>query len=77
MTEKLEALNEGDTDTFTYCPSPKCPHCAEDFNIREEEAWHLYDESEEHEVECPSCHLAFKVYSHASWLFSTDEQEDD
>lgn len=72
---KFAALDAGDWLEFSGNSSPKCPHCGDDFNIRECESWHLYDENGPHEVECPSCDLVFQVSSSATWCFSTDEQE--
>lgn len=60
---------------FSGNSSPKCPHCGDDFNITDNEAWHLYDENGPHEIECPDCGNEFKVSSSATWTFSTDEQE--
>jgi uncharacterized Zn-finger protein len=77
MTEKLKALKAGGWQEFSGNKSPKCPHCGEDFSIRDNEAWHLYDDNNSHEVECPSCEHEFQVNSSATWYFSTDEQEDD
>ena len=73
---KISALKNGDHLAFVANDSPKCPHCGEDFDIHANEAWSLYDENEQHEVECPSCLNLFQVTSSARWSFSTDEQED-
>lgn len=79
MTEKFKALRAAAHPSidFSLNSEPKCPHCGEDFNIRENEAWELYDENGPHNVECSSCGQEFAVSSHATWQFSTDEQEDD
>ena len=76
MTEPLAALEAGEWSDFWANKQPKCPHCGEDFDINDNEAWFLYDENYTHDVECPSCELSFRVNSSASWCFSTDEQED-
>lgn len=55
---------------------PKCPHCGDDFDIADNEAWYLYGE-DVHEVECPSCDREFQVHSIANWTFNTNEQERD
>jgi Zn ribbon nucleic-acid-binding protein len=72
----LEALKAGDWLEFVANKAPKCPHCGEDFDIRENEAWFLYDENGPHDVECVRCGNEFQVSSIANWSFSTDEQED-
>jgi uncharacterized protein with PIN domain len=77
MTEKLSALNAGGWFDFSMNRQPRCPHCGSDFDITDNEAWHLFDQNETHTVECPVCDLPFYVNSHAVWSFSTDEQEDD
>lgn len=72
----LAALHAADSSfDFAANSKPKCPHCGEDFDIQENDAWRLYDENDTHDVECPSCDLRFLVNSHARWSFSTDEQE--
>ncbi len=76
MAEKLAALESQGSTEFWANSSPKCPHCGSDFDVRENEAWRLFDEADTHEVDCPICSLEFKVNSSASWSFSTDEQED-
>lgn len=78
MTEKFEALKAGHSFDFCVNKKPKCPHCGEDFDISDNEAWFLYDEDRgPHDVDCPDCHLPFSVSAVAHWSFSTDEQEDD
>lgn len=77
MVEKLEALNKAGWSDFSMNDKPRCPHCGDDFDIRENEEWRLYDENDSHDVECMGCHLSFRVNSHARWSFSTDEQDDD
>lgn len=73
----FRALDDGDWFQFYANDKPKCPHCGEDFDIRENEAWHLYSEDGPHGVECQSCDLGFQVNSSATWCFSTAEQERD
>lgn len=73
--KRLAALEREGWSEFSGNRNPKCPHCGEDFDIRENEAWHLYDENDTHEVECNSCYENFQVNSSASWCFSTDDQE--
>ncbi len=77
MTEKLSALKSGGFMEFCANKMPKCPHCGDDFNITDNEAWHLYDDNEPHTVECTRCKNEFSVSSTARWSFSTDEQEED
>lgn len=72
----LEALHSGGSFYFSANKAPKCPHCGDDFDITENEAWFLYDENETHTVECRRCENEFQVNSIARWSFSTDEQED-
>jgi hypothetical protein len=76
-SEPLKALKSEGWQEFSGNSQPKCPHCGDDFDVQENEAWYLYDENAAHEVECPSCRLEFQVNSSASWWFSTDEQEED
>jgi uncharacterized Zn-finger protein len=75
--KRLTALNEGHPFDFCANKNPKCPHCGDDFDIEDGEAWELYDDRDTHEVECPNCNLEFRVSSIAQWSFSTDEQEED
>lgn len=75
MTSAFKALDAGDSWDFSANDTPKCPHCGEDFDITHNEAWHLYDENDTHDIECPSCQLEFQVISSANWTFCTDEQE--
>lgn len=77
IVEKLKALREGLSIDFWGNKAPKCPHCGSDFDIYEGDAWHLYDEHESHEIECQDCDEWFKVRSIATWIFSTDEQDED
>jgi hypothetical protein len=82
MAEKLRALHtamrSGDRWDFVHCDSPKCPHCGEDFDISENEAWFVYDLSQDsHELSCPACDNPFHVEVYAKFTFSTDGQEDD
>ncbi|TCQ78020.1 hypothetical protein EDF68_10894 [Ochrobactrum sp. BH3] len=70
------ALEERGWSEFYGNSQPKCPHCGDDYDIREYEAWFLYSDDERHEVDCPSCGEPFSVNSTATWSFSTDEQED-
>lgn len=73
----FKALDTTDWTDFWGNLQPKCPHCGDDYDIADNEAWHLYSEDGPHIVECPSCDLEFQVSSLASWSFSTDEQERD
>lgn len=76
MSENLKALNEARDKwwEFGHLDEPLCPHCRHSFNITENEAYYLYDDNESHEVECPSCELSYTVQTHATYHFSTDEQ---
>lgn len=78
MTEKLKALNESKDKfgDFGWLDSPRCPHCGEDFDIRENEAWYLFSEDDTHDAECGSCGNGFSVHTHTTYAFSTDEQPD-
>lgn len=79
MTERLAALKASDHSVeFWGNAKPKCPHCGDDYDIDENEAYHLYDVDEgDHIVECPSCDLTFSVAVRASFSFNTDEQEEE
>jgi hypothetical protein len=55
---------------------PKCPHCGDDFDVSENEAWRVYEEGE-HELTCPACGLDFTVETRVSYSFSTEDQPDD
>ena len=72
---KFEALEAQGWYEFSGNSQPKCPHCGDDFDIADNEAWFLYSDDERHELECPSCGKTFQVSSTATWSFSTDEQE--
>ncbi len=76
-SDRLKALKSGSSIDFWGNDKPKCPHCGDDFDIADNEAWYLYSEDGPHDVECPSCDREFQVSSLASWTFSTDEQEYD
>lgn len=76
-TKPLAALDAGPSYDFCGNKMPKCPHCGDDFDITDNEAWFLYDDNNTHEVECPNCDHEFKVNAIASWVFSTDEQDED
>ncbi len=76
MAYPFEALDANPYD-FSGNKSPSCPHCGEAFDITENDAWFLYDENSDHDVDCSSCAGAFLVRSSAEWRFSTDEQERD
>ena len=75
-TERLAALEAGNQWDFCANKSPKCPHCGDDYNITDNEAWELFDEGD-HEVECPACDQAFTVSVIVSHSYSTYEQEDE
>jgi len=77
MSDKLAALRRGPRHDFSANKKPMCPHCGVDFDITDNEAWHLYDDNNTHDVQCPSCDNEFMVNSHAQWSFSTDEQDED
>ncbi|MDX1032815.1 hypothetical protein GOL82_16370 [Sinorhizobium medicae] len=77
MVNRLGALKNGNSLNFWGNRQPICPHCGEEYDIREHEAWELYSEDGPHIVECSSCDMEFSVSSLASWKFSTDEQEED
>lgn len=72
---RLEALNNGNGNEFSFNADPKCPHCGEDFIIQKNEAWNLYSDDDHHDVDCPNCGLEFTVVTHCQYKFSTDEQE--
>lgn len=73
----LAALEAGPSYDFSGNKNPKCPHCGDDFDITDNEAWFLYDENDTHTVECPNCDHEFQVNASATWYFSTDEQDED
>lgn len=77
QVEPYAALDASGWSAFSMNRAPRCPHCGDDFDITDNEAWRLYDDGETHEVECPSCDRAFTVNSTATWRFSTDEQDRD
>ena len=74
---ELKALTDLGFMAFWENEKPKCPHCSADFEIQDQEAWHLYNDEDEHQVECSSCELEFKVKTSVSYSFSTDEQDED
>lgn len=75
--ERLAALKADTSFDFWRNDDPKCPHCGQDYPIYENEAWHLYDDQRDHEVECNFCELPFKVITNVAYTFSTDEQDDE
>ncbi len=76
MAERLGALSVRGTTEFWGNKMPKCPHCGYDYDIARNDAWSLYDDNNDHEVECPSCDLSYRVRTSAVYSFSTDEQDD-
>jgi len=72
-TKKYQALQDGDSWDFSCNKLPKCPHCGNDFNIDEREAWELY-EDDRHKVECDLCQHSFFVETNITYSFSTDDQ---
>lgn len=76
MTEPLEALNASDSMEFWGNKQPKCPHCGAEYDIDRHEAWELYSDDDEHEVDCGTCELSFRVRTITTHVFSTDEQDD-
>ena len=69
--EPLAALAAGHDWDFRHNKNPKCPHCATDCKISEQEWWQLFEEGE-HEVECPICERDFTVSTSVEYRFSTD-----
>ena len=61
--------------TFWANKQPKCPHCGAEVDVSDNDLWRIYEEGE-HEIDCPSCELAFSVSTSVSYSFSTDAQED-
>jgi uncharacterized protein (DUF2225 family) len=55
----------------------KCPHCGEEFNPGEHDMWELYDDDIDHDVDCPSCELEFKVRATAKYSFTTADEDGD
>lgn len=74
--KRLDALESGGSWKFSLNASPKCPHCGDDYDINDHEAWNLYEEGE-HQIECPSCDLEYAVSVGVSYNYSTDEQEEE
>ncbi len=50
---------------------PVCPHCNNEISVGHEDLYHLYDEDENHEIDCPYCKESLAVESHCKWTFST------
>ena len=73
--EKFKALLTGHSMDFWGNSKPKCPHCGDDYDIGENEAYHLYDDDESHDVECPACDKLFTVVTSVRYTFHTDEQD--
>lgn len=77
---RLEALKNaqeaGAEYDFCMNKQPKCPHCANEYSIQDNEAWELYEDGE-HELKCPSCGEEFTVKANVSYAYSTDEQPED
>jgi hypothetical protein len=75
--QRLQALNGGSSIDFWGNESPKCPHCGQDFDIQDAEAWDLYSDDDTHEVECQSCELEFSVTTNVRYTFTTSDQDED
>lgn len=76
MNTPFEALKRDGRHEFFGNDNPRCPHCATDYSIPDNDAWHLFDDNNQHEIECPSCKQEFRVISTSTWTFSTDEQDE-
>ncbi|NMZ77406.1 hypothetical protein HBO32_30375 [Pseudomonas nitroreducens] len=76
MSELFAALKSGGRHDFSYTKEPICPHCGNEFDVMQNEAWELYEEGE-HEVQCNTCDENFSVNTHVKFSFSTDEQDED
>jgi len=60
---------------LSFNTEPICPHCGSEFNISENEAWHLYNEDGDVKyIECPDCEKSFFVQPNISYTFSTDKK---
>jgi uncharacterized Zn-finger protein len=77
MVKPFEALRAAKHSVdFALNNSPKCPHCGENYDISRNDAWHLYDDNDIHQVDCPGCEQEFSVTTHCRYTFSTDEQDE-
>lgn len=80
MSERFKALKADGPAKMDFWSKdqPKCPHCGDDFDIQEREAWNLYDEGD-HEVTCanPLCGREFTVSVEVTYSFSTCDQPDE
>jgi hypothetical protein len=77
MGERLTALRESDDSMeFWGNDSPKCPHCAVDYRVEDNDAWRIYEEGE-HELTCVNCGLDFTVSTRVSYSFDTERQPDE
>lgn len=74
--EKFAALKREPNNSLEFWgnDNPKCPHCAHECRISENEWYRLYEEGE-HDVECPRCEGEFSVSTRVSYSFDTDHQE--
>ena len=61
---------------YSHQKQPKCPHCAHEYSIQDNEAWELYEEGE-YDLDCQHCGEEFTVIAHVSFSYSTDEQDED
>jgi hypothetical protein len=60
----MRKLKNGNDEDYQYEfeSEPICPYCDEEFNISDNEAYELCEESwEDREITCDSCHKDFMV----------------
>lgn len=77
-TTKFQALKEARERgevwwEFAGLDAPKCPHCGEEYDITEHEAYNLYEDGE-HDIDCYDCGQEFLVSVRVSYSYSTDVQ---
>ena len=74
MSDELKALENGNEWDYMNNKDPKCPHCGEIYDIQRNELFRLYEENQNHEINCLDCELDFYVESAATCTFSTNCQ---
>lgn len=73
----LKALREsGGNYRFFGNKLPICPHCATEYDISRHDHYELYNDDDSHEATCGECNREFRIVTHISYAFSTDEQDE-
>lgn len=72
----LDTEDKGNDMDYWSNDNPKCPWCDYVIEIDKHELYELYDDNDNHYIDCPSCEKELRVSTRAVYTFSTDEQDD-